>query len=85
MSDRDQIIRPKKLSDEVEDRLLALIRADDLKPGDALPSERALMARYGIGRPAIALRSRLQIFLVKSLQIFESAAQFKSLIERHVK
>jgi len=53
MSDRDQIIRPKKLSDEVEDRLLALIRADDLKPGDALPSERALMARYGIGRPAI--------------------------------
>ncbi|MCV2875040.1 transcriptional regulator NanR [Rhodobacteraceae bacterium XHP0102] len=53
MTEPNETIRPKKLSDEVEDRLLALIREDHLKPGDALPSERALMARYGIGRPAI--------------------------------
>ena len=53
MTQPQDIIRRKKLSHEVEDRLLESIRKDDLKPGDALPSERALMARYGIGRPAI--------------------------------
>lgn len=46
-------IRPRKLSDEVQDRLLRLIREERLSPGDALPSERALMAEYGVGRPAI--------------------------------
>ncbi len=47
------VIRPRKLSDEVRDRLLQMIRGDALAPGDPLPSERELMARYGIGRPAI--------------------------------
>lgn len=46
-------IRPRKLSDEVQDRLLRLIRESGLSPGDALPSERELMAEYGVGRPAI--------------------------------
>ena len=46
-------IRPRKLSDEVQDRLLRLIREKPLTPGDALPSERELMADYGVGRPAI--------------------------------
>lgn len=46
-------IRPVKLGQEVQNRLLALIRDGGLCPGDALPSERELMARYGVGRPAI--------------------------------
>lgn len=46
-------IRPRKLSDEVQERLLRMIRDARLAPGDALPSERELMARHGIGRPAI--------------------------------
>jgi DNA-binding FadR family transcriptional regulator len=46
-------IRRRKLSDEVRERLLAQINEGDLRPGDALPSERELMVRYGVGRPAI--------------------------------
>jgi DNA-binding FadR family transcriptional regulator len=46
-------IRRRKLSDEVRERLLAEINEGDLTPGDALPSERELMARFGVGRPAI--------------------------------
>lgn len=46
-------IKPRKLSDEVQDRLLSLIREERLAPGDALPSERELMAQYAVGRPAI--------------------------------
>ncbi|EPX79508.1 transcriptional regulator NanR [Salipiger mucosus] len=46
-------IRPRKLSDEVHARLLALIREGRLAPGDALPSERELMARFEVGRPVV--------------------------------
>lgn len=46
-------IRRRKLADEIEERLLALLRERGLRPGDPLPSERALMAEYGVGRPAI--------------------------------
>ena len=48
----DPIVR-RKLSDEVFDRLMALIASGDLQPGDAMPSERELMERFGVGRPAI--------------------------------
>jgi DNA-binding FadR family transcriptional regulator len=48
----DPIIR-RKLSDEVFDRLKALITTGELQPGDAMPSERDLMERFGVGRPAI--------------------------------
>jgi len=46
-------IRRRKLSDEVEERILATIQEGALKPGNVLPSERELMSRYGVGRPAI--------------------------------
>ncbi|OLO02961.1 transcriptional regulator NanR [Salinicola socius] len=46
-------IRRRKLSDEVLERLLALIRTQKLQPGDQLPPERELMTLYGVGRPAI--------------------------------
>ena len=43
----------RKLADEVFDRLEALILSGELSVGDALPSERELMDRFGVGRPAI--------------------------------
>ena len=46
-------IKRRKLGHEVEDRLLAMIRRGDIRPGDTLPSERELMTTYGVGRPAI--------------------------------
>lgn len=49
----DLPVRRRKLADEVEERLLALIRSQRLRPGEVLPSERELMARFRVGRPAI--------------------------------
>ncbi|MFB2550452.1 transcriptional regulator NanR [Ensifer soli] len=49
---REQIVR-RKLSDEVFARLKAMITSGELAPGDDMPSERALMERFGVGRPAI--------------------------------
>ena len=48
----DPIVR-RKLSDEVFDRLKSLIASGELQPGDAMPSERDLMERFGVGRPTI--------------------------------
>lgn len=54
MSDNAPVpIARQKLSDLVQERLLAEIRQGGLKPGDLLPSERELMTQYGVGRPAI--------------------------------
>lgn len=47
-----KIVR-RKLSDEVFDRLLKEIEAGVYPPGTHIPSERELMAAYGVGRPAI--------------------------------
>ncbi len=46
-------IRRRRLYEEVVARLEALIHEEELKPGDPLPSERELMAHFGVGRPAI--------------------------------
>ncbi len=48
----DQIVR-LKLSEQVLDRLRSMIVDGELKPGDKVPSERALMERFGVGRPAV--------------------------------
>lgn len=67
--DGDKIVR-RKLSDQVLDRLRELLRSGELKPGDALPSERDLMERFGVGRPAIreALQSLHRTGLVAITQ-----------------
>ncbi len=52
MNQSGPIIR-RKLSDEVLDRLKGLIAGGELQPGDEMPSERELMARFKVGRPAI--------------------------------
>ena len=53
MAQMSEPIKRRKLSDEVQERLLELIRTQNLKPGAPLPSERELMAEYQVGRPAI--------------------------------
>src|SRR5262249_56598459 len=49
----DNIIGRGKLYEEVADRLEAMINEGAYLPGDRLPSERELMKRYGVGRPAV--------------------------------
>jgi DNA-binding FadR family transcriptional regulator len=46
-------IRRRKLYQEVMERLEAMIREEGFAAGDQLPSERDLMERYGVGRPAV--------------------------------
>ena len=48
----DRIVK-RKLADEVLERLKRLIIEGNMKPGDEMPSERELMERFGVGRPAI--------------------------------
>ncbi|ESX92543.1 MULTISPECIES: transcriptional regulator NanR [unclassified Mesorhizobium] len=52
MNRSEPIIR-RKLSDEVFLRLKRLITSGELTPGDDMPSERELMERFEVGRPAI--------------------------------
>jgi DNA-binding FadR family transcriptional regulator len=49
---RASVARPK-LAELVQNRLLAVIRAENLRPGDPLPSERELMQSYAVGGPSI--------------------------------
>jgi len=48
----EKLVR-QTLADQVLDRLLALMEQGELPPGSRLPGERALMARFGVGRPAV--------------------------------
>ena len=50
--DAGRIVK-RKLSGEVLDRLKRLLVDGTLTPGDEMPSERELMDRFGVGRPAI--------------------------------
>ncbi|WP_337270570.1 transcriptional regulator NanR [Oryzifoliimicrobium ureilyticus] len=60
----EPIIR-RKLADEIFDRLERMITTGELQPGDEMPSERALMERFGVGRPAI--REAMQSLAGKGL------------------
>lgn len=46
-------ITRQKLSDQVFDRLWSMILSGELAPGDTFPSERSLMDRFRVGRPAV--------------------------------
>ena len=46
-------ITRQKLSDQVYERLWSMIVLGELAPGDPLPSERFLMDKFGVGRPAV--------------------------------
>ena len=54
-----------KLADQVFMRLREMIASGELSPGDTVPSERALMERFGVGRPAV--REALQAMQNKGL------------------
>jgi DNA-binding FadR family transcriptional regulator len=49
----EQKVSRRKLSDEILDRLLLMIEQGEVEPGGFLPSERDLMQRFGVGRPAV--------------------------------
>lgn len=46
-------ITRQKLSDQVFERLWDMIVSGELAPGDVIPSERVLMDKFGVGRPAV--------------------------------
>jgi DNA-binding FadR family transcriptional regulator len=60
-------LKKKKLYQEVLDRLIASISSSEYPPGTQLPSERDLMARFEVGRPAIreAMLTLQQMGLVR--------------------
>ena len=45
-------IKRRRLYEDVASSLEQMIRDADFLPGDQLPSERELMVRFGVGRPA---------------------------------
>jgi DNA-binding FadR family transcriptional regulator len=49
----DEIIRPRKIYEEISTRIESKILAGTLAAGDQLPSERELMASFGVGRTSI--------------------------------
>ena len=53
MVTQSEPIVKRKLSDEVFARLKRMIESGELQPGDEMPSERTLMERFQVGRPAI--------------------------------
>jgi GntR family transcriptional regulator, sialic acid-inducible nan operon repressor len=59
-------IQRRKLYQEVMDRLIGMIQEEGFVAGDQLPSERELMERYGVGRPAVreALQNMAQLGLI---------------------
>lgn len=46
-------IRRRKLSEDVAERLQSMMLSGQLKPGENLPSERALMSTFGVGRSSV--------------------------------
>jgi GntR family transcriptional regulator, sialic acid-inducible nan operon repressor len=66
MAANGERIEKRKLSEEVLDRLIKLIESGKVRAGDRLPSERELMAQYGVGRPAVreALQSLEKMGLI---------------------
>lgn len=46
-------ISPKKISDEIIEQFMGLLGRGELRPGDALPSERELASLIGVSRPPL--------------------------------
>ena len=47
------LIEPRRLYQAVADQIAALIRSDEYRPGDRLPTERELVRQLGVSRPVI--------------------------------
>ena len=50
---RELPVGRRKRAHDVAEKLEALIAADEFEVGSHLPSEKELMARFGVGRPAV--------------------------------
>ena len=68
------------LPEEIADRLLDLIRAEQLRPGDKLPAERDLAAAMHVSRPVLreALRA---LSIMKVVEIRQGAGTFVTALE----
>lgn len=60
-------IENKKIYQIIIDRIVDMIRTDELKVGEKLPPERELAAKFGVSRPSVreALRVREVIGLLE--------------------
>lgn len=60
-------VQKKKLYESVLDRLIQAITSNEFPPGSQMPSERELMAKFGVGRPSIreAMLTLQQMGLIK--------------------
>lgn len=72
------ILRRDSLADQVGQHLLKMIRDQELKPGDTLPSEAVLTTMFGVSRPVI----REALMHLKSLGIIETQSGKPSTIRR---
>ena len=61
-------IRPKKISEEIVNRIKQLISSGELKPGDRIPSERELATMLGVSRPSV----REAIMVLDAMGFLES-------------
>lgn len=68
-AESSETVRKRRLYEDVASRLEALIHSGDLREGDILPTERDLMQRYGVGRPAV----REAIFALKKMGLIDVA------------
>ncbi len=74
-------LRPRStLPEEIAGRLLALIRDQELRPGDRLPAERDLARRLGVSRPVLreALRA---LSLMKVVDIRQGTGTYVTSLE----
>lgn len=74
----DAAVRQRKLYEEIAARLERMIAGGEYAPGDPLPSERALMETFGVGRPAI----REALFHLKKLGLVELRSGTRARVTR---
>lgn len=71
-------IKPKKLYEQVADRLEVRILQGVYTPGEQLPSERDLMREFGVGRPAV----REALFHLAKMGMVEIRSGERALVTR---
>lgn len=71
----DLKLSEKPRSDMIVDSILKYIRDNDLKPGDRLPSERALAERFGVNRATLREAARI-LSIVNIIEIRQQGGMF---------
>lgn len=74
----DRRIRPKRLYEQVAERLEAGILQGDYPAGEQLPSERDMMRAFGVGRPAV----REALFHLAKMGLIEVRSGERALVTR---